>query len=351
MRAQQAKRYIFLDVVKGIGIIEYIIWHIFIKFYPPPVETVISFRLVFSVTGFFVFGSGFLLGSYYYQKIDNNWLAILKRLCIRAGKLVLIMFVAGILMNFLYSRDLIASSRDAISSILTLFYLDSWDVPFQVLLAISLTLVFGFLVLLASVRRPYVQMLLAIVVIVIVTSNFTWIELYPYLWRYFFQGLVGVYVGALFYDQVLSNKHSNVKLLVMGSVGLSLFVLIEIFVTTSLNFYRFFLFNIAGITISVIIFFVGFAILTYLAYDLKQMPTFLVIKSLSLMGRYSLFVYILQILIIDIVAIVFEMKLANQLEGLIASFLLIIICVLACNLLEKLLKYPRIKSLYALIFQ
>ena len=348
------KRFHFIDIVKGVGIFEFIIWHVLRNFYYYPPSTAVLQRLVFSVTGYFVFSAGFLIGGYYYSKIENgsDWQPILGRLCVRSLKLIFIMLFAGFVIAYLDSSNLLSSFQLSITKAISLFYVDRWDVPLQVLLAISVTLFFGFLIFVSCIKSRGMSVFFLIITISLLIYDFIAIKDFPYLWRYFFQGLMGIYVGSVFYNRVVSGKTSNKVLLIIGIVCFVLFALVELSVSLQQPLYYFFVLNVTAQFFAVVTFFIGSGLLLYLAYDIHGRSISFVAGSFSLLGKHSLFVYLVQIVIIDLLVIVYDgAKFTTQIEGFLYAMSLLILCVLICRLVEFLLRYKRVKFMYDLIFR
>lgn len=353
MMTKKKVKFVFLDLLKGIGIFEFILWHTFLNFYASPSLTSSLFRLMFSVTGFFVFSSGFLIGSYYYHRLyeGTEWGTIFRRLCIRACKLLTIVFTAGIIINYLNTSMFLMAVKKSVTDVFSLLYKDRWDISLQVLVSISLTLTLGYMLMVATVKNRYVNILFSIIALLIIIVDHGSPERVPYLWRYFFQGFLGIYIGIFFYKYIFSANIKKLTVFIIGITCLTCFALIEVYLIFSQQAFHFFVFTIGPQSFAVISFFLGFGMLSYLVYDINNRPLSLIGGSLSLLGKHSLFVYLLQIVIIDIVAILFkELRFSTQFGCLIFSLGLFIACILICKLLEILLHSAALKRVYTLVF-
>lgn len=347
-----AGRLHFIDALKALGIFMFIIWHVFENFYGYAPVSSSLFRSVICVTGYFVFSSGFMIGFHYYndKKYRINWLW--NRLGVRAAKLILIALTAGMVMTFLQNRQFNADLFTPLMNIISLFYTDRWDIPLQVLLAIGCTLIWGMICL--RLRQTWI---LGLVHLVVLGALFSWELLLnnrlPYLWRYVFQGYIGIFIGLFFINHVMvqeSEKKQSTILLM--AVSLSVFFFMEILVILDPKTYYIFLFDTILQAIMIASFFVGFSLLFRELLDTKRNDGILrVIRPFLLLGKHSLFVYLIQIIIINLILIVHPLKILSSVECMTISIILFFICFAVTIGLDWLLRFTMIKSFYSAVFR
>lgn len=347
-------REIFLDWLKGYGILQFIVWHVFENFYIHPPITAPLFRLVFPVTGFFVFTSGFLVGYHYFMAIttDGARFSVFKRLFIRTSKLFLLVFIANMAISFLASSELtfFDLSHKTTREILSLFYVDRWDISLQVLIAIAVTLISGYLfaLLFSNVRGSFIFA-------AFVLACLAWYDLYsvghlPYLWRYVAHGILGLMIGIVFNKFVLKNTFSGYCKR-LSIVCLSIFVFIEILVILKPELYNFFLYNIGPSLVAVGSYFIGLSLVLYVIYDLKKRRLGKIECWIITVGQSTLFVYLLQIVLIDIVVLIFKnFQVDSQLGCLVMSACIFFVCLVACWLVNWGRQFSFINYVYKAVF-
>ncbi len=346
-------RFHFIDALKAIGILLFIIWHIFENFYiHPPISSGL-FRSVLFVTGFFVFSSGFLIGFHYYPIASLSGKIFWGRLCIRAVKLFLIVLSTGLFLTIIKTRQIDIEFLSPFFNIFSLIYTDRWDVPLQVLIAIGITLIFGMLCIILINNRWFILIISIFLFAVISWEFFTHCRL-PYLWRYTFQGVIGIFTGILMSPQKISEISRNLKPNILATMIASLvvFFYMELQAILSPEKYILFLYNTFFQATMVTSFFIGFALFFLFFLDINR---FNLIQSTSqqllLLGKHSLFVYLLQIIVINLILLVYPLELSSNIECISASIILFIFCLASTFLLEYLIKYAPFKILYSAVFR
>lgn len=352
--AMQQKQYVFLDLLKALGIFQFIIWHTFINFYAYHPSAAFLYRSVFSVTGFFVFNSGFLIGCYYYGKLCHGmkWNLIMGRLFVRALKLLVIVMSAGFVVAFLSSKNILDAFNLSIGKIGKLFYADIWNVPLQVLVVIALTITVGYLILLLTSRSRLAGIVMMTGIVLVAVLDLVQSGKIPYLYRYFFQGLLGIYAGKAFYGLTAKETQPKGNLRYIAVCLILVFGIVEAFVVFSAPNYYFFTLKIIPQSIGVCSFFGGVGILCFRIFDSKKVIKNGMIDAVVHLGRHSLFVYLLQITIIDLIVILFKgATLKTELGCLVFSWVLFMFCVLSCQILKHLLRFRKVSYLYSLAFK
>lgn len=347
-------RYYFIDVLKTIGICQFIVWHVFVNFYQFPKFDSPIFRLNFSVTGLFVFLSGFIIGFHYFSTIrEPDHLIIFKRLFLRALKLLLIVFLVGLVINSFHFNNLFHNSKDVLFSMLSLFYKDRWDISLQVLVAIAMTLNAGYVILFFGNNRIF-KFFMVFLVLCVLFSELILNHQFPYLWRYTLIGVSGIYVAEVYKKIVLLDRELMNKLIKpIALLFVYIFFLFECGVFKSKGFYLEALYKVSIQVIPVIAFSVGFSFFLYKIFDVGKSP----FNSrgfqyfISLMGKHSLFVYILQIVLINALDILISPSIMKQSDCLQISFLILIFCIMSCLLLEWSLHNNIIKKVYIAVFR
>lgn len=355
--ANQSQRQVSLDLIKGLGILEFICWHIFESFYEHPNVTAVMYRIVFSVTGFFVFSSGFIIGSHYYGILQlsegKNPIPIFKRLCFRASKLLLIVLLANLFMIFVKNKEFsLENVMDVLWKIFSLFFIDRWDVSLQVLMAVAITLTTGFLLLILIDRLRYTLKIFSVILVLLITIDLFMDNNIPYLWRYGLHGIFGVTVGVFFFQNIFSKKFSIQFIKFFGFIFLCLFFTILGIVALVPPTYDFFLYNLGPDLLAVSAYFIGFMNLFYLLYDIEKKRLGWIGKNVENLGKQSLFVYLIQIILINLILLLFkEFNLNSQWECFLLSVLIVVVCSALCNFVDYIRKYYFIDRLYRTIFQ
>lgn len=350
---QMGRRYFFIDALKSIGILMFIIWHIFENFYAHPAIMSGLFRSVLCVTGFFVFSSGFIVGFHYYQKKDLlTGKELWWRLGSRAMKLALIVFAVGIILSMARNRNLGQAVLSPLLNIISLLYTDRWDIPLQVLIAIGFTLVLGAIYLQFWGTRIFAFANILLFLCILGLELFTEIRL-PYLWRYTVQGLAGIFIGILYIKKIMPIVIANRRSTIFGIMWffMAAFLLIETQIVLSIDMYLLFLYNTVFQATIVISFFIGISLFfIFLGMTWGPEKSFAIRYGL-LLGKHSLFVYLLQIIIINVVLILYAIKLVSASECFIASVILMLLCLLVAVALEFFLQHLMVKKLYDVVFR
>lgn len=346
-----------LDLIKGLGILGFIYWHVFESLYACPPEMTAVCRTLFSVTGLFVFSSGFLIGCHYYGKLqlskESDPLSIFWRLCIRAGKLAIIVLMANIAMSFLKTREFsLGNLLSVLENIASLFYVDRWDISLQVLMSIAVTLLTGYLLLLLIHRLPHALYIFLFLLALLAVADLFVDDNIPYLWRYVLHGMFGVPVGMFFFKNILSGKLSKRIVKISGLVFLGIFLTIVGIVAIMVSAYYFFVYNLGPDLLAVSACFIGFCSIFYLLYDLGKRPLGWAGNIIKHLGKQSLFVYLVQIMVINLIALILtDHQLHAQWEGYVLSVLVLLVCLISCRLMDYARRYNFAERLYRMVFQ
>jgi hypothetical protein len=358
MKAQISSRdrFVFMDLIKGLAIFEFICWHVFEKFYANSPSSAPLYRILFSVTGFFVLSSGFMVGCHYYSKLKSSkgseLGAIFFRICIRSLKLILIVVSANIVMLVLtsgYSSEGLLSLLRKVSSMI---YIDRWDISLQVLLAIATTLIIGNLIVIAVNRYKYSGVVIFSVLLAIIFGDLTADSRIPYLWRYVLHGIFGVFVGIVFYEKILNAERSKCCIQFIAFNFLLIFISLSSIVALKSSTYDFFLYKLAPDILASSAFLLGFGCLFYLLYDVNSKTLSIVGRFVKNLGKNSLFIYIVQISLIDMIVILFPgYQLFDQLSCFALTFLIIVACIKFNIILDFIRKHHIVNRIYCLVFQ
>ncbi len=349
-----ATRRTSLDLLKGISIFSFIIWHVFENFYSYKSYEAELHRMQFFVTGYFVLSSGFMIGTHYYQKIINGikWTSLFKRICVRAGKLFLFVFVAGLVMRYLKEKSF--SLKDIfiiMQDILSLFYKDRWDISLQVLIAVAVTLISGYIMMIFFIKIKPAIFIGVTVLVILAVKDYKNSEYIPYLWRYVLHGLVGVGIGMIFHQYIYNRDLQKKQIYIIGITLFCIFLPIEFCAAYKKIFYEYMLFKIGTGILAVSIYTVSLSLMFHARYDIKKVPYNYVTQGIMIAGSNSLFVYLLQISIINFLKIIFKIRFDYQIECLVYSVIIFSACAVICSLVIYLRRNTIIDRWYQIIFQ
>ena len=215
-----------------------------------------------------------------------------------------------------------------------------------------MTITLGFLIILSGLKRRSLHIVYGVIFTILAIVDLFVSTNIPYLWRYFLEGLVGVYTGLLFFKEIVSGDGRRKFWMQLGVMCSVVFVVIELLVTLSYNHYNFFLFKLGPQTIAVFSFFCGLGLLLFRLLDIKQISIPFLREPLTLLGKYSLFVYLLQIIIINMIDLFVEdLHFDSQGKCLAFSIVLFLICLIICYLLNFSMRSSLIKRLYRIAFR
>ncbi|MBN2521604.1 MAG: hypothetical protein JXB17_13915 [Bacteroidales bacterium] len=357
-RANFSQHLICLDLVKGIGILEFICWHVFVNFYLYKPDTAALNRVVFSVTGFFVFSSGFLVGFHYYAKLQLSKVkdpaCIFKRLCVRALKLFIIVLMANFTILFFKTKNFSSGNiLYVLEKLASLLYIDRWDISLQVLMSIALTLIASYLLMLLFHRFRYALHVFLLLLALIILIDLITVDPIPYLWRYGLHGIFGLIVGMFFFQNIFSGYYSNrFKIAILGFVFLGIFFVTVLIVIIVPSAHEFFLYNLGPSLLAVSAYFVGFSNIFYLLYDLEGRSLNWSGKILKNLGAQSLLVYLIQITLINLIVLIFKkFKLYAQWECFVVSILIALVCFVLSILVGYYRQHSIVDRIYSIVFQ
>ncbi len=353
----EKNRLISLDIMKGIGIFIFIVWHVIINFTIWEVRSnSILFRSVFFITGYFVFLSGFNVGSYYYRKVllGRNGLNIFKRILIRSIKLLCIVVVGGVCFESVTTRNFtLLGIFELFKKILSLFYLDRWDISLQVLVVISLTIIVGYFIVIVYIKFNYSKYILIFLALAILAVDSVKGEQIFYLYRYLYQGILGVMFG-LGFSSYFTNENPSKKNLILTSIGFFSILTITYVFLLSLDYveYSSISTKLWLNSLTIICFLSSFGIPIYLLFDRGSSKIHFFMKIFVENGSNSLFVYVLQILIIDLAVILTGFyQIQSEWFLLFVSVLVFSLCSLSCMVLQALMKHSFVRNIYCYIFK
>jgi len=343
-----------LDLLKGISIFSFIIWHVFENFYSYKSYEAELHRMQFFVTGYFVLSSGFMIGTHYYQKIINGikWTSFFKRICVRALKLFFFVFVAGMVMRYL--KDKSFSLKDVfiiIQDILSLSYKDRWDISMQVLIAVAVTLIFGYIIMIFFIKIKVSILISLAVLVILAVTDYNSSKHIPYLWRYVLHGLVGVEIGMIFHQYIYNGDLQKKQIYVTGITLFCIFLPVEFCVAYEKIFYEYMLFKIGPGILAVSIYAISLSLIFYARYDIEKASYNWATGGIIIAGNNSLFVYLLQISIINFLKIIFKIRLDYQIECFVYSVIIFSVCIIICKFVIYLRCNTVIDRLYQISFK
>jgi fucose 4-O-acetylase-like acetyltransferase len=330
-------RYVSIDLLKGVGVISFIAYHVGERFSENRYTDVWYLAQVF-VTSFFIFSSGFMVGFHYYHlnSTRSEYFLTAKRLLIRAGRLFTLVFLFGTSKSVaIDGLSILSSFKNSFYIISSLVIIDRWDVPFQALLVISLTLAAS-AVLLSAYRSNPNQLYLFVF---LYTSLFIGIDCFtqlrlPYLWRYIPHGILGIPIGIFFKNYIFNpNRTHNRRLLLnAGYISMFLFLIFEIFVLSSTPAYDFVKDRLFPNIIMNLCFFSGFGLIFHVYFDHINTTNY-ALRLLKYMGKRTLLIYIAQGILIN-VASKFFFQPHTQSDTITITFAILAASLLCCLLTD-----------------
>ncbi len=355
-QAKFSQRLVCLDLVKGLAILQFILWHVFQNFYASAPSTAALHRILFSVTGFFVLSSGFLVGFHYYENLqlskEKDSLSIFKRLCIRAMKLFIIVLIANLTIHLISNGFSSTNILFVLNKILSLFYIDRWDISLQVLLSIAVTLLTGYWFRVLIHKYRYTIKIFLLLLVLLIVADLLMVNHIPYLWRYGLHGLFGVLLGIFFSENIFSRKFSKKFIKIASFISFVIFMTILGIVTGISQTYHFFLLNLGPDLLASSTYFIGFVTIFYLRYDLDKISLGWSGQFLKTLGEHSLFIYLVQISLIDSIVIIFpKYMLHTQWECFFFSILIIILCLALTKITDYARQYNLVNRFYRTVFQ
>lgn len=349
-----------LDIMKTIGIIAFIIWHCYENFYGPTCHHSPFMRVTFFATGLFIFLSGANVGIHYNDKLRADRSGALRKISIRSSKLLIIVFLANIVVAIIAKKQfssLLALFLDVATRLLSLLYLDRWDISLQVLLVIASGIMLNSLIISFCWHhsdRCGISYLKCIIFFVPLVLLFLFDVLngghLPYFWRYLPLSYLGAVAGVVVHEMIRTNLLSTCSKRTLLSIILFACILAGTFMVASflsLKIAETILYETIPYHIMVLSIFVGLGGIAYLLLD--NGLSYSLHKYFYLMGEYSLFVYLLQIIIINLLSM-FVRGESSNLVAISLSIFITVICLCSTIALDRLVGYQKINKIYRLIF-
>lgn len=320
-----------LDIVKGILVIVMVIYHAMNVFSNAAAETYGYIRFV---SGSFVFVSGYIIARFHGNSLADRLPLATRRLLTRGVKLILLFTVINLVINATGfgnpAKDQGGVAQYLSNSVAIYFAGDPRVASFQILLPIAYTLVLAPLLLGAFARRPRLFLLLAVTGTLLCTA----VEVRAPNLEFTVIGVVGLAVGL--WESMRRRPVPRVGPLA-AAAGVTILLLL--------------MGHLSRVTIT---YTVAIAILLKLLYDLVEVadartpPT----SYLVLLGTYSLFAYIVQIVMLQGAQRILripKIDVGVELAGVVAiTSVALIAC---CSLLAELRKRVRwIDTAYRSVF-
>jgi hypothetical protein len=339
-----------LDFLKGFGIFTFILWHCYAYFFKYPQGYSPVHRSTIGVTGLFIFLSGFIVGNHYYAKLVNtkDAAAIAKRLFARAFKLILFVVCANLLVAVLVEKKSnYGALVDTFRSLLSLLYKDRWDISFQILVVIALGLICTLPIVLLHARygnrssRLFLMLLVGLYVFDAIYPGHL-----PYLWRYLPMSVAGSLLGLL-----LTGGYTRSVLFSCGLMSAVIGASLCIASVLSSRCSDYILFETGPYAVYVIATFLAIGSFAYYILDVrKSMPRWLE-KTFIMTGRQSLFIYIAQIVIIRLCAMIFGANtIVSDAKVVAASIAVFATCVALSTGTAALRRYKIFDKSYRFLF-
>ncbi len=341
-----------LDYIKGIGILSFIYWHAISYTYVHGIWTSPPGRFLHYATGMFIFVAGLLVGFRYSAKVEKieDTPHVYQRLATRGCKLLALYSIGYLFKEFLRARHF---SIDILTEFLTettsLFYVDRWDLPLQILFVIGVYLIMSPLTI-YFLRRKMSSVWKALFFAVAI-GELLYQRPLPYFWHYLFVGFAGGLFGFGFRSHfakihsIIRTKFLYVYLPIAATV-----TAINALSAASEQFYNLFLnwtsLNLISVSGNILAFGLPF----FFWVDVQK-RTFRPLAWLSLLGCYSLLVYILQIsALIGAKTLGFLPNTASNLVPIGVALLLSILSIAAVSVTARLRRYGLFNRVYKLIF-
>ena len=342
-----------LDFIKAYGIIAFIIWHCYVAYYiHSPDDSPIKRYFLFA-TGFFILLSGFTVGLHYKKAIDFGVYYIIKKNGFRAIRLLFYMMGANLSVYFVFTQKVeFRGVIELFPKIISIFYLDRWDISLQVLIVIGLGMILNTIFIFLYEKHGSSITVFLIVCI----SIFSLIDLFkqhrfPYLWRYLPLSTSGMILGIYFNNELLKNTINTRVYLILGVAFTTVATYLSFASAYSIKYYSYFLSRVGAYQLLNISLVIGIGFLSYFYLDTGKGQWKYLRPLFTIIGEYSLFVYILQITIINVGhLIVSRSAFQTDLSILKLSMIILIICYILTNILDNLRRLPFINRVYKIFF-
>ena len=320
-----------IDFTKGFLVVVMIAYHL-LNYFLEGGERV--YMYLNYVTGGFIFISGLLCSTIYYNKFLEDKLYVHRRLFIRGFKLITIFFLLNIFTLYFLNRNFNAQINNILNNLHSILVIGNEQfISFGILLGIAYVLLISN-ILLYSYQLRFILYTLLIIVIVFITIKD--IPLGSNLY-YILIGIGGFYSGFI-YPTIIPKIRRNILNIILA-------------------FLLFFYFIVAvplGIRRIYFIYYVIINVVLASAYYIGKRlnPSKIIIKNIIIFGQYSLFSYIAQLIIIQILAMIIKINIHSLNIAHLILFIFTNICLsLLCNIL--ILSRKKIKvidKMYRFIF-
>ncbi len=323
------KRDLRLDFVKGVLVIVMVFYHTMNYF-------IVGYDIVYTIIGFvsgsFLFISGFLIGYSYKPKFFLDKYGVVKRLIIRGFKILLLFTILNLLIHLLVKKNYNNTKFGIdifINNLYSIYVVGSGKVSsFEILVPIAYVLIISPLFLFLKQIKHFLLILITIIVIIqafypIVTDSLSFVLI----------GLSGECIG-LFTSEDVLKKLIRYKYINLGFLSAVIFIII--FLKINLIIYVIYI-------ISMLKFFYDFPVKIK-----SDVPS----PVITLLGKYSLFCYISQIIFLQILnRIIINKKFDLGYEFIIIFFITNIFLYFLCKKIEFLRnQLPFMNKLYKLAF-
>jgi hypothetical protein len=339
-----------LDFLKGFGIITFIVWHSYAYFYKYPQGYSSVHRITIYATGLFIFLSGFLVGNHYYPKLvkTKDIALITKRLLARAVKLTSYVVIANLLVAVLLERrSIYGAFVDTFRNLFSLVNKDRWDISLQILIVIALGLLCTLPIIILHERygnRSSYIFLILLAGLYVFDAFYS--EHLPYLWRYLPLSIAGSLLGLF-----LTGDYKRNTILACGLTCLIIATSLCVASALSSRCYDYILVETGPYAILIVTIFMAIGSLAYYILDLRKNMPFWLKKSLIIAGQQSLFIYIVQIVMIRLFALFLGANMIASDSKIVALAATIFLgCVALSNLVDWSRKYTLVDKLYRFLF-
>lgn len=309
-----------IDFSKGFLVMVMVAYHTLNYFPPAPGRL---FAYLSFVTWGFIFYSGFMCGTIYFKRFTLNKKSVYKRLIIRGLKLILLFIVVNILIYVFIKSNVeyaYLNSRTVYDKFVFIFFVGGDHLTdFHVLLPIAYTLLVSApLFSLHKFRYPVFFILIAVLILL------SFIDVTTHNINCVLTGILGVFAGLLFNE--LRPRLYSMPIRCLGLVVLMLYLF----------------FVIPYEPRSYLIGFVVYIIIVlYNLHSLAMLPASFnaLTYSIDKLGQYSLFLYLAQIAILQILKRMPFFDFTPDSVDHVLIFVFVNVCLLVlCYLLDYLRK-------------
>jgi len=306
----------------------------FVEGYP-----LVIYGYVYYVAQSFVFYSGFICGTIYFAKIHNDRRYVYSRLIIRSFKLIALFFIVNIIINLLFTRNYNGQEFgiDLIfNNLYSIFFIGGGAfMAFDILLPIAYVLLISVLLLKLHTFKYIFYTLLILLYCIL---SFSDIKL-TYNVSYTLMGIGGVYSGIIYKDNASILNKRLIRYACTSLLVLYLVILIPSGINVRGNYILLFLY-------------VNLIIANLYMLGTYLNPSNMITKNIITFGQYSLYLYLAQIFILQILYRIVDFKSSSVTVEHCFVFILInlllILCCYATDIMRN--KISLIDKAYRLIF-